>query len=72
MLFVAPILHRNSALPARRSEFFNTIYNNQHAVHVVVVQGDGDTVGENRLIGSFLFELEQPCPKGTRCEIQLT
>jgi molecular chaperone DnaK len=72
MLFVAPILHRNSALPARRSEFFNTICNNQHAVHVVVVQGDGDTVGENRLIGSFLFELEQPCPKGTRCEIQLT
>ena len=72
MLFVAPILHRNSALPARRSEFFNTIYHNQHAVHVVVVQGDGDTVGENRLIGSFLFELEQPCPKGTRCEIQLT
>ncbi|MGY3803878.1 Hsp70 family protein [Pigmentibacter ruber] len=72
LLHVAPILHRNSALPARRSEFFNTIYNNQHAVHVVVVQGDGDTVGENRLIGSFLFELEQPCPKGTRCEIQLT
>lgn len=72
LLHVAPILYRNSALPARRSEFFNTIYHNQHAVHVVVVQGDGDTVGENRLIGSFLFELEQPCPKGTRCEIQLT
>jgi len=72
MLYVAPILYRNSALPARRSEFFNTIYNNQHAVHVVVVQGDGETVGENTLIGSFLFELEQPCPKGTRCEIQLT
>ncbi|WP_161597593.1 Hsp70 family protein [Fluviispira multicolorata] len=72
LLHVAPILHRNSALPARRSEFFNTIYHNQHAVHVVVVQGEGDSVGENRLIGSFLFELEQPCPKGTRCEIQLT
>jgi molecular chaperone DnaK (HSP70) len=72
MLHVAPILYRNSVLPAIRSEFFNTIYDNQHAVHVVVVQGEGKTVGENRLIGSFLFELEQPCPKGTRCEIQLT
>jgi molecular chaperone DnaK len=41
-------------------------------VHVVVVQGEHDTVGENRLIGSFMFDLEQPCPKGTRCEIQLT
>ena len=72
MLKVAPILYRNSALPARKSEFFNTVYHNQSAVHVVVVQGEGDTVGENRLIGSFLFKLEQPCPKGSRCEIQLT
>jgi molecular chaperone DnaK len=71
-LRVAPIIHRNSPLPARRSEFFSTLYQSQIAVHVVVVQGEGQTVGENRLIGSFLFELEQPCPKGSRCEIQLT
>jgi molecular chaperone DnaK len=71
-LRVAPIIYRNSPLPARRSEFFSTLYQHQTAVHVVVVQGEGDTVGENRLIGSFLFELEQPCPKGSRCEIQLT
>lgn len=72
LLHVAPILHRNSPLPARKSEFFNTVYHNQLAVHVVVVQGEKELVGENRLIGSFLFLLEQPCPKGTRCEIQLT
>jgi molecular chaperone DnaK len=71
-LRVAPIIHRNSPLPARRSEFFSTLYSNQMAVHLVVVQGEGQTVGENRLIGSFLFELQQPCPKGSRCEIQLT
>jgi molecular chaperone DnaK len=71
-LRVAHIIHRNSPLPARRSEFFSTLYSNQMAVHVVVVQGEGETVGENRLIGSFLFDLQQPCPKGTRCEIQLT
>jgi molecular chaperone DnaK len=72
LLHVAPIIHRNSPLPARRSEFFSTLYANQLGVHVVVVQGEGDTVGENRLIGSFLFELTQPCAKGARCEIQLT
>ncbi|MES2615249.1 MAG: Hsp70 family protein [Bdellovibrionota bacterium] len=72
MLRVAPILYRNSALPAKKSEFFNTVYHNQGAVHVVIVQGEGDIVGDNRLIGSFLFRLEQPCPKGSRCEIQLT
>lgn len=71
-LRVATIIHRNSPLPARRSEFFSTLYHHQAAVHVVVVQGEGETVAENRLIGSFLFELEQPCPKGSRCEIQLT
>ena len=72
MLHVAPIVHRNSALPARRSEFFSTLYENQAAVQVVVTQGENDTVGENKFIGSFLFELEQPCPSGSRCEIQLT
>ena len=72
LLRVAPILYRNSALPARKSEFFNTVYHNQQAVHVVVVQGEGELVGENRLIGTFVFKLQLPCPKGTRCEIQLT
>jgi molecular chaperone DnaK len=72
LLRVAPILYRNSPLPARKSEFFNTVYHNQSAVQVVVVQGEGDSVGENRLIGSFLFQLITPAPKGTRCEIQLT
>ena len=72
LLRVAPIIRRNSALPARKSEFFSTLYENQPAVHVVVAQGEGETVGENSFIGSFLFALHQPCPKGTKCEIQLT
>ncbi len=72
LLRVAPIIHRNSPLPARKSEFFSTLYKNQIAVHVVVVQGEAESVGENRMIGSFLFNLEQPCDAGSRCEIQLT
>lgn len=72
LLRVAPIIRRNSTLPARKSEFFSTLYENQPAVHVVLAQGEGETVGENRFIGSFLFALHQPCPKGTKCEIQLT
>jgi len=72
LLRVAPIIHRNSALPSKRSEFFNTLFDNQMAVQVIVVQGEGETVGENRLIGAFMFELKQPCPSGSKCEIQLT
>jgi len=72
LLRVAPIIHRNSALPSKRSEFFNTLFDNQMAVQVIVVQGEGDTVADNRMIGTFLFALQQPCPAGTKCEIQLT
>ena len=72
ILKVAPIINRNSQLPACKSEFFHTIYANQPAVHVIIVQGEGATVAENRLIGSFLFELQQPVEEGARCEIQLT
>ncbi len=72
LLKVAPIIRRNSPLPARKSEFFSTLYENQPAVHVIVAQGEGPSVGENRFIGSFLFDLIQPCPKGSKCEIQLT
>jgi molecular chaperone DnaK len=72
LLRVAPIIRRNSALPARKSEFFSTLFEDQPAVHVIVAQGEGETVGENRFIGSFLFELRLPCPKGSKCEIQLT
>lgn len=72
LLRVAPVIRRNSALPARKSEFFSTLYEDQPAVHVIVAQGEGQTVGENRFIGSFMFELKQPCRKGTKCEIQLT
>lgn len=72
MLRVAPIIHRNAPLPARRAEFFSTLYANQTAVQVIVAQGEKETVGENKLIGAFLFELQHPCPSGTRCEIQLT
>jgi len=72
LLRVAPIIHRNSPLPSLRSEFFNTLFDNQIAVQVIVVQGEGETVVENRLIGTFMFELQQPCPAGSKCEIQLT
>lgn len=72
LLRVAPIIRRNVPLPARKSEFFSTLYEDQASVNVVVVQGEGETVGDNRLIGSFLFALQTPCPKGTKCEIQLT
>lgn len=68
----APILHKNTALPATKSEFFTTVHDGQKAIDVIVVQGESEMASENQLIGSFLFPLVAPCPEGTKCEIQLT
>lgn len=72
VLKTAPILHRNTSLPATKSEFFTTVDDHQQAINIIVVQGESELANENRLIGSFLFQLQPPCPKGTKCEIQLT
>lgn len=72
VLKTAPILHRNTSLPATKSEFFTTVDDHQNAINIIVVQGENELANENRLIGSFLFQLQPPCPQGTKCEIQLT
>jgi molecular chaperone DnaK len=71
-LSMVKIIHRNTPIPAKKSEFFSTMYENQLAIQVILVQGENESVGDNRLIGDFMFKLQQPAPIGTRCEIQLT
>ena len=39
---------------------------------MLVVQGEGEHIRDNKVIGSFLFHLKSPAPAGTKCEIQLT
>ncbi len=60
----APILRRNTALPAERSEEFYTMYDDQPSVLVEVYQGEARRCSDNTLVGSFDFELE-PAPLDT-------
>ena len=50
------IIHRNTPLPATRSDMFSTAYDQQEAVKVSVYQGENDDVRYNQFIGEFLLE----------------
>jgi molecular chaperone DnaK len=49
----APIIHRNTPLPASRSEMFTTVHDNQKEVEVEIYQGEHDDVRFNHKIGNF-------------------
>jgi molecular chaperone DnaK len=54
----APILRRNTVLPAVRTEEFYTASDQQEKLDVEVFQGEGARVSENSLVGSFVCDLE--------------
>ena len=59
----APVLKRNTVLPAVRGEEFYTAVDDQERVEVEVFQGEQPRCSQNRRIGSFRFDLS-PAPAG--------
>jgi molecular chaperone DnaK len=64
----APILRRYTALPARRSEEFYTLFDDQEKIEVKVFQGEAPRCSENTPVGSFFCPLE-PSPAHTAVRI---
>ncbi|HEX3732479.1 MAG TPA: molecular chaperone DnaK [Mycobacteriales bacterium] len=58
------IIERNTTIPVRRSEGFSTAEDNQSAVDVVVLQGERERAGDNRVLGRFRLENIRPAPRG--------
>ena len=58
----APVLRRNTVLPATRTEEYYTLMDNQEAVDVEVFQGEAPRCSQNARVGSFKFEL-RPAPE---------
>src|SRR5690606_22979153 len=52
----AKIIHRNTPLPASRSEVFYTVQDNQPRVMVEVFQGENEVVDQNVRVGAFTIE----------------
>ncbi|MFL5341381.1 MAG: Hsp70 family protein [Gemmataceae bacterium] len=67
----APIIRRNSPLPASRSEVFSTVVDRQPTVQIDVYQGESEDVRRNHLVGRFTIEGLAPVPSGNQLVVQL-
>ncbi len=67
----APILHRNTPLPASKSDVFHTVYDHQDSVEIDVYQGESDDVRRNYRVGKFLIQGLARVPAGNQILVQL-
>jgi molecular chaperone DnaK len=67
----APIIHRNTPLPASRSELFYTAVDGQTKVEIDVYQGENEDVRRNHRVGRFLVEGLAPVSAGNPILVQL-
>src|SRR5206468_4715450 len=67
----APIIHRNTPLPASRSELFHTYRDGQTEVEIDVYQGESDDVRHNHRVGKFMVQGLAPVPAGNPIVVQL-
>lgn len=66
----SPIVRRNTALPAERTEEFYTSVDQQQSVKVEVLQGESPRASRNAQVGEFDLPL-QPVPVGSPVWIRL-
>jgi molecular chaperone DnaK len=67
----APIIHRNTPLPASRSELFHTARDMQTEVDIDVYQGEHEDVRRNHRVGRFMVTGLAPVPAGNPIVVQL-
>ena len=59
--YFSPIIRRNTKIPARKTEAYYTVIENQTGVEVEVYQGESPSCRENTPVGHFRFPLK-PAP----------
>ncbi|MBY0512317.1 MAG: Hsp70 family protein [Gemmataceae bacterium] len=67
----APIIRRNTPLPASRSEVFCTVVDGQPTVEIDVYQGEAADVRRNHRAGRFMIEGLAKVPAGNQLVVQL-
>lgn len=50
------LIHRNSTIPIKKSETYNTLYPQQDKIHIKVYQGEERVASKNTLLGEFMVE----------------
>jgi len=66
----APIVRRNTPLPASRSEVFTTVADGQQEVEIEVYQGENDDVRHNHKLGNFRIVGLADVPAGNQILVQ--
>ncbi|KAJ6839595.1 heat shock 70 kDa protein 8 [Iris pallida] len=59
------IIHKNTAIPARKDMVFTTSHDNQTEALVIVYEGGGNAVDEDHLLGYFKISGIPAAPKGS-------
>src|SRR5207244_2144996 len=67
----APIIKRNTPLPASRGEVFSTVHDEQDTVEIEVFQGEANDVRQNYRVGNFKIAGLAPVPAGNQIVVQL-
>jgi molecular chaperone DnaK len=65
----APVLRRNTVLPAQRAEEFYTLVDQQERLEVEVFQGEAPLCSQNTRVGSFRFDLA-PVPAHSPIKVE--
>jgi molecular chaperone DnaK len=52
----SPVIHRNTPLPATRSEMYSTTYDRQEKVKIAIYQGESEDLADDQFIGEFFLE----------------
>ena len=68
---IAPMITRNTAVPAKKTEIYTTAENNQPGVEIMVLQGERPMAADNKSLGRFKLEGIPPMPAG-RAQIEVT
>ncbi len=68
---VAPLITRNTTVPAKKTEIFTTAENNQPGVEINVLQGERPLASDNKSLGRFKLEGIPPMPAG-RAQVEVT
>jgi len=66
-----PIIKRNTPLPARKSEVFYTVADNQEVVDVEIYQGEEPIAENNIRVGNFLIENLSQEPQGNPIVLEI-
>jgi molecular chaperone DnaK len=61
----APLIEKNSTIPAQKSQLVSTVVDNQRTVKIHVLQGEAGVARENTSLGQFELSGIQPGPSGT-------